>query len=230
MQSSSCNFYRIGRVLGRGAFGKVNLACHKVTEHLVAVKALEKKVLDNEKSTKKRVMQEIAILKQSNHHNVVRLYDSFETHKHICFVMELCQGGDLLSYVRKRRKLKEDNAKYLFKQLIEGLNYIHTQKFVIHRDIKLDNILLDASGRIKICDFGVSKQVKSDRERMYEQCGTPAYIAPEVSNKNKGYKGFKADMWSAGVCLYVMLIGTVPFRAGSMKELHELIRKGKYSL
>jgi serine/threonine protein kinase len=65
---------------------------------------------------------------------------------------------------------------------------------------------------------------------MYEQCGTPAYIAPEVSNKNKGYKGFKADMWSAGVCLYVMLIGTVPFRAGSMKELHDLIRKGKYSL
>lgn len=65
---------------------------------------------------------------------------------------------------------------------------------------------------------------------MYEQCGTPAYIAPEVSNKQKGYKGFKADMWSAGVCLYVMLIGTVPFRAASMKELHEMIRKGKYSL
>jgi len=90
MQGSSASFYRIGRVLGRGAFGKVNLACHKVTEHLVAVKALEKKVLDNEKNTKKRVMQEIAILKQSNHHNVVRLYDSFETNKHICFVMELC--------------------------------------------------------------------------------------------------------------------------------------------
>jgi serine/threonine protein kinase len=71
--------------------------------------------------------------------------------------MELCQGGDLLSYVRKRRKLKEVNAKYLFKQLVEGLNYIHTQKFVIHRDIKLDNILLDAKGNIKICDFGVSR-------------------------------------------------------------------------
>ena len=71
-------------------------------------------------------MQEIAILKQSGHDNVVRLYDQFETQKHICFAMELCQGGDLLSYVRKRRKLKEDNAKYLFKQLIEGLDYIHS--------------------------------------------------------------------------------------------------------
>jgi len=88
-------------------------------------------------------MQEMAILKQSGHNNVVRLYDSFETNKHICFVMELCQGGDILSYVRKRRKLKEDNARYLFKQLISGLKYIHTEKFVVHRDIKLDNILLD---------------------------------------------------------------------------------------
>ena len=143
MMPSSCEFYRIGRVLGRGAFGKVNLACHKVCEHLVAIKSIEKKVLRNEKEQKRRVMQEMCILKQGGHENVVRLYDTFETNKHICFVMELCQGGDLLSYVRKRRKLKEDNAKYLFKQLIEGLNYIHTKKYVVHRDIKLDNILLD---------------------------------------------------------------------------------------
>jgi serine/threonine protein kinase len=115
MKSSNCEFYRIGRVLGRGAFGKVNLACHKVCEHLVAIKSIEKKVLRNEKEQKKRVMQEMTILKQSNHPNVVRLYDSFETPRHMCFVMELCQGGDLLSYVRKRRKLKEENAKYLFK-------------------------------------------------------------------------------------------------------------------
>ena len=126
IKPSSCEFYRIGRVLGRGAFGKVNLACHKVTEHLVAIKALDKKVLNNEKEQKRRVMQELAILKQSGHDSVVKLYDSFETNKHICFVMELCQGGDLLSYVRKRRKLKEDNAKYLFKMLVEGLHYIHT--------------------------------------------------------------------------------------------------------
>lgn len=145
----------------------------------------------------------------------------------MCFVMELCQGGDLLSYVRKRRKLKEENAKYLFKQLIEGLNYIHTKKFVVHRDIKLDNILLDQSGRIKICDFGVSKQVNSEKERMFDQCGTPAYIAPEIIS-GKGYKGFKADMWSAGICLYVMLIGTVPFRASSLEQMHQLARKGKF--
>lgn len=107
-------------------------------------------------------MQEFAILKQSNHKSIVRLYDTFETSKHICFVMELCSGGDLLTYVRKRRKLKEDVAKYFFKQIIEGLAYIHHSKLIVHRDIKLDNILLDANGRIKICDFGVSKQLSTE--------------------------------------------------------------------
>ena len=227
MKVSTCEFYRIGRVLGRGAFGKVNLACHKISEHLVAIKSIEKKVLRNEKEQKRRVMQEMAILKQSGHDSVVRMYDSFETSKHICFVMELCQGGDLLSYVRKRRKLKEDNAKYLLRMLIEGLDYIHTKKFVVHRDIKLDNILLDQSGRIKICDFGVSRQVTSEKEHMHEQCGTPAYIAPEII-RDRGYKGFKSDMWSAGVCLYVMLVGTVPFRAATMEALHDAIKRGKY--
>jgi len=99
----------------------------------------------------------------------------------------------------------------------------------VHRDIKLDNILLDADGRIKIADFGVSKQVQSETERMTEQCGTPAYIAPEIL-KDKGYDGFKVDVWSAGVCLFAMLIGTVPFKAASMHELHHLIINGKYDI
>jgi|LauGreDrversion4_2_1035121.scaffolds.fasta_scaffold29774_2 serine/threonine protein kinase len=174
-------------------------------------------------------MQEFAILKQSNHQSVVRLYDSFETNKHICFVMELCAGGDLLTYVRKRRKLTEEVAKYFFKQLIEGLAYLHHSKLIVHRDIKLDNILLDANGKIKIADFGVSRQVLSEAERMTEQCGTPAYIAPEIL-RDKGYEGFKVDVWSAGVCLFAMLIGTVPFKAASMHELHMLIINGKYDI
>lgn len=115
--------------------------------------------MKNEEDQKKKIMQEVAILKSSNHPSVVRLFDSFETNKHICFVMELCAGGDLLTFVRKRRKLKEDMAKYFFKQIIEGLAYIHHSKLIVHRDIKLDNILLDSNGKIKICDFGVSKQL-----------------------------------------------------------------------
>jgi len=109
---------------------------------------------------------------------VVCLYETFETKKHILFVIELCAGGDLLNYVRKRRKLKEEYAKYFFKQIIEGLQYMHS-KNITHRDIKLDNILLDVDGRIKIADFGVSKLSKPN-EMLYDQCGTPAYIAPEI--------------------------------------------------
>lgn len=93
------------------------------------------------------------------HSSVVKLFETFETEKHYLFVMELCAGGDLLSYVRKRRKLNENVAKYLFKQIIEGIGYIHS-KNIIHRDIKLDNILLDNKGHIKIADLGVGKYTK----------------------------------------------------------------------
>lgn len=118
-------------------------------------------------------------------------------------------------------------AKSVFKQLIDGLRYCHS-KNILHRDIKLDNILLSADGEIKICDFGVSKIVRRG-EKMSEQCGTPAYIAPEIL-LDKGYEGFGADIWSAGVVLYAMLYGTVPFKANNMSELQKMIIKGKYTL
>ena len=161
------------------------------------------------------------------HPSVIRLFETFETKKHIIFVIEMCSGGDLLNYVRKRRRLKEDVAKYMFKQLILGLQHIHS-KNVVHWDIKLDNILLDKVGKIKIGDFGVSKLVKPG-EMMMEQCGTPAYIAPEIL-LDKGYRGFGVDVWSAGVVLYSMLYGTVPFKGNNMSELHKLIIQGKYTL
>lgn len=147
-----------------------------------------------------------------------KLFEVVEMAKHIVLVIEICAGGDLLNYVRKRRRLKEDSAKFIFKQIIDGLAHIHS-KGVLHRDIKLDNILLDGHGRVKIADFGVSRIVKSTQEEMTEQCGTPAYIAPELL-RDQGYWGFGADIWSCGVVLYAMLYGTVPFKANSMTELH----------
>ena len=97
---------------------------------------------------------------------MVKLYETFETGRHIMLVMELCAGGDLLNFVRKRKKLDEETAKVIFKQVIEGIGYVHSKK-ILHRDIKLDNILLDGKGNVKIGDFGVSKQVKAG-EVMYE--------------------------------------------------------------
>jgi serine/threonine protein kinase len=113
-------------------------------------------------------MQEVRILKRFRHPNVVKLFETFESKKHIVVVMELCAGGDLLNYVRKRRRLKEEYAKYIFKQVIEGIAHVHL-KGILHRDIKLDNILLDGKGIIKIGDFGVSRILTNINDKMTEQ-------------------------------------------------------------
>ena len=211
--------YKIGKMLGKGAFGRVNWGLHRLTRRLVAVKAINMEFMKDE-SSKKKMNNEISILKILRHPNVVKLLETFDTDKHHLIVMELCPGGDLLNYVRKRRKLNEKYAKFVFKQIMEGLAYLHDNG-VVHRDIKLDNILLDGHGNIKIADFGVSRKVV-DNEILFEQCGTPAYIAPEIV-RELGYKGYPVDIWSAGVCLYAMLYGNVPFKANQMGDLNKMI-------
>ena len=149
--------YKIGKVMGKGAFGKVNLAIHRLSGKFVALKSINKQIM-TEEASKRKVMQEFNILRRTRQKNIVRLYESFETPQHIVFVMEVCGGGDLLTYVRRRRKLKEEVARHLFRQIVTGLKYCHS-KNVLHRDIKLDNILLTSQGHVKICDFGVSKLI-----------------------------------------------------------------------
>jgi len=165
----------------------VNLAKHKLAKKLVAVKSVNKEFLWDE-NHKQKILLETKILKKFWHPNVVKLFETFEMPKHIVYVMEICAGGDLLNYVRKWWRLKENYAKLIFRQIIEGLSHIHS-KNILHWDIKLDNILLDGHGKIKIADFGVSRFIRSVDEKITEQCGTPAYIAPEIL-RDKGYYGF----------------------------------------
>ena len=218
-------FYKFGRQLGRGAFGKVNLGVHILTGKTVAIKSF--KLNDKEiNSIRRRLHLETQLMKTLNHLNVLKMYETFETTNYLMIVVEFISGGDLLSFLRKRNKVSEPIAKFLFKQLIEGLRYMHSQG-IIHRDVKLDNILLDADSSIKLCDLGVSKLIKQG-EIMTEQCGTPAYIAPEIIS-GEGYSGFGADMWSAGVVLYALLSGTMPFKANNMNDLQNLIISSNYS-
>lgn len=142
-------------MLGRGAFGKVNLAMHKLVRKLVALKSLNKSEL-TDKDQKDKLLREVSLLLKLRHNHVVKIYETIESEQHIIIVMEICAGGDLLNYVRKRRRVKEPVAKKIFKQILDGLCYIHS-KSIAHRDIKLDNILLDGQGNVKIGDFGVSK-------------------------------------------------------------------------
>jgi 5'-AMP-activated protein kinase catalytic alpha subunit len=238
------SFYLIGRVLGKGAFGKVNLALHKLTRCLCAVKSVNKQITrDQAKFNKWR--QEKWIHTHLRHDNVVMLLESVETATHHLLFMELCRGGDLLHFVRRRRRLDEDVAKVIFKQLVAGLGYIHKRGFM-HRDIKLENILLDNLGTVKIADFGVSCPITKENEGMASECcGTPAYMAPEVVRcgekdvkQKKGAQstatkddqpkryGKECDIWSLGVVLYGMLFGTLPFKGNNAREIKHEVKKG----
>ena len=220
---SNTKFYLFGREIGHGAFGKVNLCLHIGSGHLVAMKTFVKK--DSKyKESKEKLKNEVEVLSKLHHPFINQILDNFETDTHFFIVMEyIC--GDLLSFIRKRNKLNEQISKMIFKQIIEGLKYIH-KKNIIHRDIKLDNILIDTTNTVKICDFGVSRKIEKG-QKIYERCGTPAYIAPEIYKK-VGYTGFQSDIWSAGITLYYILSGNLPFKGTNIHELENAILYGEY--
>ena len=224
---SNISFYKFGRVIGKGAFGKVNIGLHILTGRIVAIKSFNKTKFTNE-SYKNKIVNEINIMKNLKHFSVVKLLDTIETDKYILLVMENILGGDLLTFLKKRNKLQEKTAKFIFNQLLQALKYIHS-KNIVHRDIKLDNILIDLNNNIKLCDFGVGKYIQNSNELLYEQCGTPAYIAPEVL-AGGGYCGFPVDLWSSGVVLYSLLMGKIPFKAQKISELQDLIMSGNYKI
>jgi len=143
------------------------------------------------------------------HKNVIKFFERLESPNHYLFFMEVCQGGDLLKYIRRRRRIIENTAKYLFKQIILAIGYIHS-KNVIHRDIKLENILIDNEGIVKVADFGISKETKIENDhKLKDRAGTLAYMAPEMLSKQIRREGYTAavDIWAAGVVLFVMIYG-----------------------
>ena len=223
--STSLDYYRLVKMIGKGAFGKVYLGIHILTGQQVAIKSIDKQYMKDEHS-KRKVFQEVLILKKCNHKNVIKLLEVFENKKYLFIVQEYASEGDLLTYVKERGKLPENEAKELILQIVQGMRYCHRHN-ILHRDIKLDNILLDKGMVVKICDFGVSRFVKSGQV-INEQCGTPAYIAPEIL-LDKGYEGCYADLWSLGVLIYATITGTVPFTGNDLDELHSSIIAGEYT-
>ena len=206
------NFYKYGRLIGQGAFGKVNIGLNVLSGRIVAIKSFNKDKLKKSNENLKKILHETNIMRELNHPNITKILEVFEDDKFILIIMEYINGGNLFSLVKKRRKLPEKIAKFLFKQIILGIKHMHS-KNIVHRDIKLENILIDLNNRIKICDFGIGVVLKDEDELLYDQCGTPMYIAPEIilSSKNRGYRGFPVDIWAAGIALYIMLSGTLPF-------------------
>ncbi|XP_072147805.1 CBL-interacting protein kinase 31 isoform X2 [Setaria viridis] len=168
-------------------------------------------------------------MKLIQHPNVVRLYEVMGSRAKIYIVLEFVMGGELHDIVATSGRLKEDEACRYFQQLINAVDYCHSRG-VYHRDLKLENLLLDIAGNLKISDFGlsaISDQVKNDG-LLHTICGTPNYVAPEVID-DKGYDGALADLWSCGVILFVLLAGYLPFEDDNIASLYKKISGAQFT-
>ncbi|CAK7353922.1 unnamed protein product [Dovyalis caffra] len=218
--------YEMGRFLGKGTFAKVYYGKHLVTGESVAIKVISKDQVKKE-GMMKQIQREISVMRLVRHPNIVELKEVMATKTKIFFIMEYVRGGELFAKVAKGR-LKEEAARKYFQQLISAIDYCHSRG-VFHRDLKPENLLLDENENLKISDFGLSalpEQLWQDG-LLHTQCGTPAYVAPEVLRK-KGYDGSKADIWSCGVILYVLLAGCLPFQDENVMKMYRKVFKAEY--
>lgn len=218
--------YELGRLLGHGTFAKVYHARNLQTGTSMAMK-----VVGKEKVIKvgmmEQIKREISVMKMVKHPNIVELHEVMASKSKIYFAMELVRGGELFSKISKGR-LREDVARVYFQQLISAIDFCHSRG-VYHRDLKPENLLLDDDGNLKVTDFGLSafsEHLKQDG-LLHTTCGTPAYVAPEVIGK-KGYNGAKADLWSCGVILYVLLAGFLPFQDDNIVSMYRKIYRGDF--
>jgi len=205
----------------------VKLATHTRTGQTVAVKILNKaRIL--QQGMKDRVEREIHILQTLGRHpNIAPLYDVIDSPTDTYLVLENLGGGELYDFLAERGQVDEAETRRFFHQLVEGIEYCHS-KDVIHRDLKLDNLLLDANNNIKIADFGLSKVALKDN-MLRTTCGTPHYCAPEILSR-QAYHGPEVDVWSCGVILYALLCGRVPFEDESTPKLFEKIQSGNFEM
>jgi 5'-AMP-activated protein kinase catalytic alpha subunit len=219
--------YELGRLLGIGMFAKVYNARSLTTGESVAIKAMDKQKILKVGMTK-QIKREISVMRLVRHPNIVRLYEVMATKSKIYIVMEYVKGGELFNRVAQKKKLKEEEARKYFQQLISAVDFCHSRG-VYHRDLKPENLLLDDNGDIKVCDFGLSALPDQFRQDglLHTACGTPNYVAPEVI-KLKGYDGAKADIWSCGVILFVLLAGYLPFHDANLLALYKKICNGEF--
>ncbi|KAK8479293.1 hypothetical protein V6N13_051606 [Hibiscus sabdariffa] len=218
--------YEMGRLLGKGTFAKVYHGKELATGESVAIKVISKDQV-KKKGMMEQIEREISVMHLVRHPNIVELKEVMATKTKIFFVMEYVRGGELFAKVYKG-KLDEHVARKYFQQLISAVDFCHSRG-VSHRDLKPENLLLDENEDLKISDFGLSalpEQLLNDG-LLHTQCGTPAYVAPEVLRK-KGYDGSKADIWSCGVILYVLLAGFLPFQDENLMRMYRKVFKAEF--
>ncbi|XP_058534974.1 serine/threonine-protein kinase MARK2-like [Ochotona princeps] len=217
--------YRFLGFIGHGSFSEVRLACHLGTGTEVAVKIVRRDPGDT--SSLQRLLAEVDIMKDMCHPNILQLLEVRHSAACSYLVLEYASRGELRRYVAERGHLWEEEACFLFCQTLSAVHYCHRHS-VVHRDLKLGNLLLDANLHIKLADFGLSCRI-TEGQQLDTFCGTPQYCAPEMF-LHKSYDGFKADVWSLGVILYTMLMGSLPFHGKNQQELGACVLRGRYLL
>ena len=200
--------FNLKKMLGQGSYAIVYLGRVIDSQQPVAVKVIDKRIFSNAYNVK-NIQSEIDIMKKVAHENIVQLYDIYQTTNNMYIVTELCQDGDLLKLLQRRKKIPEGEAKMLLKDIVNGTKYLH-KSGIIHRDLKPANILIK-EGTCKLSDFGFAKSLQNEDVIMKSIVGTPLYMSPQILQKEK-YTS-KSDLWSIGLIYYEMLHGRTPWPA-----------------
>ncbi|XP_063218009.1 serine/threonine-protein kinase par-1 isoform X2 [Bacillus rossius redtenbacheri] len=216
--------FDIIKKLGQGTYGKVQLGINKETGQEVAIKTIKKAKIETEADLI-RIRREIQIMSSVQHPNIIHIYEVFENREKMVLVMEYAAGGELYDYLSDRKVLTEEESRRIFRQIATAVYYCHKHK-ICHRDLKLENILLDEHGSAKIADFGLSN-VFNDQRLLSTFCGSPLYASPEIV-KGTPYHGPEVDCWSLGVLLYTLVYGAMPFDGSNFKRLVRQISNGDY--
>ncbi|KAL1413082.1 hypothetical protein Q8F55_000831 [Vanrija albida] len=210
--------YTLGKVIGEGTFGSVHIATHRLTGTRCAIKKIPK-------SASAQLTREIHHHRRLHHPHIVHLHEIIATETHIWLVSELCSGGELFDYLVERGRILEGEGRRLFGELCAAVGFLHRQG-VVHRDLKLENVLLDGELRVKLGDLGFAREYQ--RGRLMETfCGTTGYASPEML-AGKKYQGVETDVWSLGIILYTLLCGGLPFDDDDERVMKDLIERGEY--
>lgn len=241
--SSAAEFGRnftLGKKIGVGATAEVRLCTHNATGQQMAAKIVPKALFAKQPRLQERLTKEVAIMREGDHPNILKLLGCHETEDSIVLLLELASGGELFDYLIRRGRLGEAEARHVFKQLISAVKYCHDRN-VCHRDIKPENVLLGqpaagggpAATTIKLADFGFATHmhaVSDGTENWAEtSCGSPHYASPEVI-RGERYQGPQADIWSCGVMLFALLTGGLPFDGESIPQLLRAVKVGRFSI